>query len=229
MRTAVIVPARYGSKRIPQKNFRSFLGRPILFRVLDQLVEAACFDGIFVNTDAPQESLLGLPETATLIPRDARHADDHSPIKDVIQDSIQWIEASGQQFDIYTLVYATAVLVPATAYAQAQAEAIRFDKRYLLSVTDYGHPIQRAFALTSDGYLQPAGAFASKQRTQDFSQYYHDAAAFCFGARDLWFEDKPIIGPETVGYKLPRTSSWDIDTQEDWDICEAIFVRQMSR
>ncbi len=229
MRTAAIVPARYGSKRIPQKNFRSFLGRPILFRVIDQLVEAACFDGIFVNTDAPQEALSGLPAAATLVPREASLADDHSPIKDVVQNTIQQVEASGQQFDMYALVYATAVLVPAGAYASAQAEALKLGQHYLLSVTDYGHPIQRAFALSPNGHLQPAGNFASQQRTQDFSQFYHDAAAFCFGARDLWFQDQPIIGPETVGYRLPRTSAWDIDTQDDWEICEAIFARQMSR
>jgi pseudaminic acid cytidylyltransferase len=229
MRTAVIIPARYGSKRIPHKNFRPFLGRPILYRVLDQLIDAACFEGIFVNSDAPAAHLSELPKGAELIAREASLADDHTPIKDVVQNSIQQLEASGRHFDLYALVYATAVLVPANYYAQAHQQALQLDGHYLLSVTDYGHPIQRAFELAPDGHLQPAGNFSSKQRTQDFSQFYHDAAAFCFGARDLWFADAPIIGPATVGFKLPRTSAWDIDTQEDWEICEAIFARQMAR
>ena len=51
MRIAVI-PARSGSKRIPQKNIRPFHGIPILFRTVQKLLNSNLFDKILVSTDS---------------------------------------------------------------------------------------------------------------------------------------------------------------------------------
>ena len=50
MRVAVI-PARGGSKRIPNKNIRSFAGIPIINYSIEAARNSGCFDRVVVSTD----------------------------------------------------------------------------------------------------------------------------------------------------------------------------------
>ena len=49
-----IIPARRGSKRIPNKNIRKFCGRPIIHYVLEIINESKLFDTVHVSTDCDQ-------------------------------------------------------------------------------------------------------------------------------------------------------------------------------
>jgi CMP-N-acetylneuraminic acid synthetase len=46
-----IVPARGGSKRIPNKNKKLFNGRPIIEWTLETLIESGLFETVVVSTD----------------------------------------------------------------------------------------------------------------------------------------------------------------------------------
>ena len=50
-KSLAIITARGGSKRIPRKNIRDFLGRPIIKYSIDAAANANCFDEIMVSTD----------------------------------------------------------------------------------------------------------------------------------------------------------------------------------
>ena len=223
MSVAAIIPAREGSKRIKGKNFRPFLGKPILSRVCTNVIASQSVDRVFVSSDAAVDRLQVLPSEIELLPRHPKLADDYATLRDVMCDAIAQIEAKGNNYTSYLLVYATAVLVLPHHFAHAATMHTDHLDRFLLSVTDYGHPIQRAFSLDETNALCLAQEFGDRQRTQDFKCFYHDAAAFCIGSRDLWMSEESIIGNKTLGYPLPRTECWDIDTEEDWEICEAIF------
>ncbi len=49
--TICIIPARGGSKRIPNKNVRLFCGKPIIAYAIEAAIEAECFDEVMVSTD----------------------------------------------------------------------------------------------------------------------------------------------------------------------------------
>ena len=51
MKTLCIIPARGGSKRIPRKNIRPFLGKPIIYYSIKKALESNCFNEIMVSTD----------------------------------------------------------------------------------------------------------------------------------------------------------------------------------
>ena len=46
-----IITARGGSKRIPRKNIKEFLGAPIIKYSIDAAIGAGCFDEVMVSTD----------------------------------------------------------------------------------------------------------------------------------------------------------------------------------
>ena len=51
MSALALIPARGGSKRIPRKNIKDFLGRPIIHYVIDSALESGLFDEVMVSTD----------------------------------------------------------------------------------------------------------------------------------------------------------------------------------
>jgi pseudaminic acid cytidylyltransferase len=51
MKKIAIIPARYGSKRIPQKNIREFLGKPIMAYSIEAAIASNLFDEVMVSTD----------------------------------------------------------------------------------------------------------------------------------------------------------------------------------
>ncbi len=46
-----VIPARGGSKRIPRKNIKLFLGQPIISYVINMALESGIFDHVVVSTD----------------------------------------------------------------------------------------------------------------------------------------------------------------------------------
>ena len=51
MSSIAIIPARGGSKRIPRKNIKDFLGRPIIAYTIEAALESQIFDEVMVSTD----------------------------------------------------------------------------------------------------------------------------------------------------------------------------------
>ena len=49
-----VIPARGGSKRIPQKNIKDFLGKPIISYSIKTSISSDLFDEIMVSTEDPE-------------------------------------------------------------------------------------------------------------------------------------------------------------------------------
>ena len=51
MKNLAIIPARGGSKRIPRKNIKNFLGKPIIAYSIEAVLQSGLFDEVMVSTD----------------------------------------------------------------------------------------------------------------------------------------------------------------------------------
>ena len=54
MKNLCIIPARGGSKRIPRKNVKDFLGKPIIAYSIEAALKSGLFDEVMVSTDDPE-------------------------------------------------------------------------------------------------------------------------------------------------------------------------------
>ena len=50
-KTLAIIPARGGSKRIPGKNIKKFMGKEIIYYPITTALKAQVFDDVVVSTD----------------------------------------------------------------------------------------------------------------------------------------------------------------------------------
>jgi N-acylneuraminate cytidylyltransferase len=210
-----IIPARGGSKRIPRKNIRDFCGQPMIAWSIQAAKESGCFERIVVSTDDDE-----IAETAEHYGAEAPFrrstglADDHTPTVPVIADAIERLNVVAQT--PVCCLYATA---PFVTPDDLRAGLIRLEETgapFVLSVTTYAFPVQRALRRNSAGEVEMFDPAQMQTRSQDLEQAWHDAGQFYWGKAERWSSNKGIFGQGTQGVVLPRHRVQDIDTVEDW-------------
>src|ERR1700743_2721419 len=113
--TVAIIPARGGSKRIPQKNIRPFAGLPMIAHSIKAAQRARIFDRIIVTTDSDTIAETAIAYGAEAPFRRPPHlADDHTATAPVLTHALEWLAENGTPADFACCIYATAPFVRAT-------------------------------------------------------------------------------------------------------------------
>lgn len=219
-----IIPARGGSKRIPRKNIRPFLGVPLLARTIATLKSTNLFARIVVSTDDDEISAIARDSGAEVpFRRPVELADDTTGTLPVIKHGIEELERQGFRSEHVCCVYPAAVLSLAQDFINAYHQLIASNACYVFSATSFPYPIQRALRKTADGYCEMFWPENLQVRSQDLEPAFHDAGQFYFGRRDAWLRSHPIFSPQSKMMELPRYRVQDIDVPEDWDRAEMLF------
>lgn len=222
MKCVAIIPARGGSKRIPRKNIKSFLGKPMIAYSIETAKASGLFDRIIVSTDDEEVASVARQygaEIPFIRPREL--SDDFTGTAAVVNHCIEWLKESGSTFDFVCCIYATAPFVQSKYLKQGIDALVSSDHEYSFSITSFPFPIQRAVQII-DGLIYSVSVEDMQKRSQDLTETYHDAGQF------YWYKMKDSKGvpssPEcAIPVILPRYFVQDIDTEEDWDRAEAMY------
>jgi len=214
-RNLAIIPARGGSKRIPGKNIRNFLGKPIIAYSIRLARESKLFDEVMVSTDTEQIAEIALAEGAE-VPffRSEKNSGDNIPLADVIEEVIESYRSAGEQFDYACCLLPTAPLATKASLTRAYELLKERDFSSVRPVVAFSYPVQRAFRLEDDQveFLFPEHKMT---RSQDLEPTYHDAGQF------YWMKASEGLRGENRGaIVIPETEAQDIDTEEDWKLAE---------
>ncbi len=219
-----VIPARGGSKRIPRKNIRPFLGVPMLVRTIGLLSSAGVFDRIVVSTDDDEIASIASSAGAEVpFRRPVDLADDVTPTVAVIQHAITAMAAEGSLANLVCCVYPAAVLASAHDIAAALQMIETSGADYAFPVAEYPYPIQRALRRTADGRCQMMWPANQLARSQDLEPVYHDVGQFYWGRVDAWLDGRPIFSEFSRLLIIPHYRVQDIDTPEDWERAELIY------
>ena len=232
MKRLAVVPARGGSKRIPNKNIRDFCGQPMITHVLMAARTSRLFDTIHVSTES--ESIRDVAITFGFAPdfsRPNEFADDHTPIMPVLRYVAEEYAKRGQTFDEIWLLMACAPLIDANDLCKAAALLQGSGtKDPLLAVSEYPAPIEWAFSRSENGALKPVQAGMFAIRSQDLEKHYFDAGSFAaFPAERVLQSEGAGSDSGFIGYPLPKGSAIDIDDEQDWQLAEAIYGVRAAR
>lgn len=220
MKNLAIITARGGSKRIPRKNIKPFLGKPILEYSIDAALKADCFKEVMVSTDDEEIARVARAAGAKVpFMRSEDTANDFATTADVILEVLENYERIGQSFDQVCCIYPTAPFVTANALKTAMMLLEQEKPDCVIPVVKFSFPPQRCVVI-ENGRLVPKWPENMKKRSQDLEPYYHDCGQFyCLNARSFR-EQKVIWMKNVVPFIQDESNVQDIDTLEDWKIAE---------
>jgi pseudaminic acid cytidylyltransferase len=218
-----IIPARGGSKRIPRKNIKPFLGKPIILRVLEEVTASNLFTEIHVSTE--DDEIAELVSNAGYPPRfgrDSSLAGDETPLSEVLKAVVKEYHRSGESFDTIALIFATAVLVDQHVLKKAMETFEMGDTSVqLLSVTKYPTPIEKAMRMGQDNNLDPINSESISLPSNNLPEAWYETGDFVIYNEQTLMDNSPSSIKR--GFGLQSWLSVDIDTQDDWDLAEFLY------
>ncbi|MEA9598558.1 pseudaminic acid cytidylyltransferase [Polynucleobacter sp. AP-Sanab-80-C2] len=220
-----IIPARSGSKRIPQKNIRDFSGKPIIAWSIAAALNSKCFDRIIVTTDSPMIAEIARSYGAeTPFLRPANLSDDHTPTIPVIQHAIKEASYKYGEFSLACCIYPTAPLISSEDIAEGLNALLNSDSaEFSFGAARFSYPVQRGFTFDGNNGVRLIYPEHRNTRSQDLPPVFHDAGQFCWGFSSAFLAGKDIFTATSIPIILPTLKVKDIDTIEDWEAAEFAF------
>lgn len=218
-----IITARGGSKRIPRKNIRDFLGKPIIAYSIAAALRAACFDEVMVSTDDREIADVALSFGAKVpFLRTAEASDDFASTEDVLTEVLDAYREHGREFDYACCIYPTAPFVTVNKLQYGLLRLTETGADSALPVVRFGYPIQRALKI-HDNRLSMVWPEHLESRSQDLLQTYHDSGQFYWLRVSRFLETHQLFSAHTIPIIVPESEVQDIDNEEDWKNAEIKF------
>lgn len=221
-----VIPARGGSKRIPQKNIKLFCGKPIIAYSIEVAKASGLFDKIIVSTDDENIAKVAKQYGAEVpFMRPAELSDDYTGTTPVVAHAIRFMEQQGYQIDKVCCIYATAPLLQVDYLKQGFNKLTEPGCEFCFSATTFDFPIQRAIRLLPDGGVEPMFSEHIGSRSQDLEEAYHDAGQFYWGTPECFKEGRSGFNQQAHIVHLPKYMVQDVDTLEDWEWIEKLHLQ----
>ena len=221
-KTLVVLPARGGSKRIPNKNAKIINGQPMMFWPLMELSNFFSSKNILVSTDS--DEIKKLAESKGLnVPfkRPAKLSDDYTSITEVVTHSLKWFEQNIYTVDYVLTIYPTAVLLSNEDIFDAMnLLKLDFNADSILSAATYPHPIQRAIFKNDKGYAELFEPSNHPKRSQDLVEAMHHAGHFNLSKSQSVRNGDRLINSKVLVKIINRSKVIDIDTLEDFELAD---------
>jgi pseudaminic acid cytidylyltransferase len=219
-----IIPARGGSKRIPKKNIKDFLGKPIIAYSIQLAVSSKLFDKVIVSTDDEEIKEVAIKYSAEVpFIRPKEISDDFTGTHEVIGHAVKWLEDNNEKLDYVCCIYPTAPLIQKDDLIKAY-KIIKTGKwNSVMAATNFSYPIFRSFENLPNGGLKMFFPEHYSSRSQDLPEAYHDAGQFYWAKPEIWKEKPKGYDDKTSLIKIPNFRVKDVDTFDDWDSLEIIY------
>ncbi|MEN8688311.1 MAG: acylneuraminate cytidylyltransferase family protein [Desulfuromonadales bacterium] len=227
-RILVVCPARGGSKGIPHKNLKPFLGVPLVARVGHLVREIPEIDRAVVSTDSEdiarvaQESGLDAPFTRP----EELSGDRISDLQVLTHALLETERLDGTTYDIVVMLQPTSPLRTAEHVSDTIQMLIEgdWDAVWTVSETDSkGHPLKQL--IVTDGRLDYYDA-AGKQiiaRQQLVPVYHRNGVAYAIRRSCLLYQES--IKGERCGALVIEGHMLSIDTLWDLELAEYIYAK----
>lgn len=220
MSNLCIITARGGSKRIPRKNIRDFLGKPIMAYSIEAAFHSLLFDEVMVSTDDDEISEIAKKYGAKVpFMRSPETSDDFATTADVLLEVIGIYNKKGITYDYGCCIYPTAPFITSEKLQSAYAMMRENNLNSVFPVVRFGYPIQRAFRLQNGriSMFQPENL---NKRSQDLEAAYHDAGQFYWFNISDFFNERKLFTSNSGAIVIDETEVQDIDSETDWKLAE---------
>lgn len=217
-----IIPARSGSKGLPDKNIKPLLGKPLIAYTIEAAIQSQCFKDIIVSTDSPVYAEIAKQYGANVpfLRKDSLSNDKASTV-DVVCDVLTELENRGKTYKQFMLLQPTSPLRNATHIKECVQTLIEKEANAVVSMCPCEHPIEWSKNLESDLCLD--GLFKASGRRQEEKKAYRLNGAMYLANTKYFLEEKNFYKEKCFAYIMSTYDSVDIDSIEDFLSAEALL------
>lgn len=219
-----IIPARRGSKRVPEKNIKPFAGYPLIYFSIKVSKLSEKIERTFVTTEDERIASIALHYGAEVIRRPKALATDTATTLDTVKHAVGNLLASGINPDIIVLLQPTSPIRDRNYVDKALDSFLNSDADSLLGVTAVHLKLSRLV----DGYLKLE--YPETVMSQELPIYYKTNGSIVISRYERTLPNNTLFGKRILPYIMEdRIYSPNIDTEFDFYLAELILQDNRER
>ncbi len=225
MKPICFIPARGGSKGVPNKNIRTLGDKPLIAHTIEIALESNIFDHVIVSTDDQKIAEISRnfgAETPFIRPKEL--ATDSATTDDVLIDGIRKLYELDYKFDVMVMRDCTVPFIDKLDMQGALELLTRTNCDSVFAVRRaHPSPYFGMMELTPAGYLEPSKTISKKiTRRQDAPVVYSILGLFVLKAKKLLEEGK-MFNEKTLPYEISLEHSHMIDFEFEFKVAECLY------
>ncbi len=222
MKILGLIPARGGSKGVPDKNIKLIDGKPLIAYTIEAAKESKLLTKIVVSTDSNKIIDIVKKYHCNYLKRSSKNAQDTSTIEPVIFEVLDQLKSD---FDIIVLLQPTAPIREGKDIDEVIKLFIENKKlECVVSVVELNdiHPA-RMYNLDESFKMLPLNKNLEKRRRQDLpSVFLRNGAIYAVKVSEF-LKDKTLIRENKKAYVMPESKWLNIDTPRDLLFAEVMI------
>jgi YrbI family 3-deoxy-D-manno-octulosonate 8-phosphate phosphatase len=222
-----IIPARSGSVGIKDKNVRPFCGMPLLVRAIRAAKKATSVDRVIVTTDSERYGEICRAAGADVIVRPPDLATSTASSESALLHVLEELRTVGEELPEWL------VFMQCTTPFTRPEDIDGLLQKVQASGADSGFTAVKShrflWRFQQDGAAEGINHDKSvRPRRQDREPEFMENGAVYVMKTDGFLRHKHRFFGKTVLHEVPEYQGFEIDSEDDWQIAEAIF-RKMHR
>lgn len=204
MKVLAVIPARAGSRGIPNKNIRIIGNQPLIYYSINNALKSELITDVIVSTDSPEVRIIAQQMGVKVHWRDESLCGDAVTLDAVIADAVP----KGQEWDYVVTMQPTSPTLKVRTLDAAIRYAIDNGLDTVISAINVPHLSWGV----KDGKKVPN--YAERLNRQYLPPCYMETGAFVISKASV-VTPKTRIGEKVDVYEVPEDESQDVDTFED--------------
>lgn len=214
LKKIAIIPARSGSKGLPNKNILMLLDKPLIAYTIEAAKQSGVFERVIVSTDSLEYKNIAEQYGAEVILRDEKLASDTATSFMVIEDVLN--KVSG--YDYFVLLQPTSPFRNSEHIQQAIKQfELQSQMNFLISVCESNKSADLIKPIDEDLSLKNFDLDFSNYRRQNSKEYTPNGAIF-IGKNQAYLNKKHFFGADSLAFIMNKTDSVDIDDKLDFEL-----------
>lgn len=226
MKCLAIIPARSGSKGLPNKNIKDLCGKPLMVYTLEAAVESGVFDTVMVSTDSQEYANIALQIPGVEVPflRSVENSQDNSSTWDAVREVLLNYKDNGIEYDMFCVLQITSPMRNAKHIQEAFQLYKAKEANSIVSVCEMDHPLNICNYLPEDhslvGFIRNGGEVCARQLMR---KSYRINGAIYMCKTQAFLQIGSIYREKCYAHIMDTKDSVDIDTIDDFNLAEFLF------
>ena len=206
-----IILAKSFSKRVPNKNFRRFNGKPMIHWTIDAAKKSKVFDKIIIATDSDEIIKKFKKYNLEFIKRPKELNKEKYGVDEVMKYCLSYLS---EKVEYACCLYACSPLISYQDIKNSFSKIKAKKYKYIFAASNFSHPVERSFKV-DNGEIKMISKKFFNTSSKFFTETYHDTGYFYWAKADTWKNEFLSYSSKSSFMKIPNWRAQDLDTLDD--------------